>query len=281
VQEIAKLVRGKPWHAGWFADNEISHRDLHRYVYSRHCAEALRAFLEQRYDREIEELNRAWETDFESFDAIVAQRPEPPGRECTMSGDFRLFAREIVKKYAGVTLGIIREEDPDHLVFSPRLMFGDTEYVDLYSSYDAVAVNYYPSNDEPGLSGQAESILRYIHERSGRPLIIGEWSIPAVDSGLYNDPEDLDWSWPQTVPTQTDRARQAACLTLDFYNLPFIIGAHWFIWYDFDSEDRRANRGLFKADGEPWVEVIDALAKAHDRIGHTVLADPYGPKGAP
>ncbi len=281
VQEIAKLVRSKPWHAGWFADNEISHRYLHRYVYSRHCAEAFRAFLEQRYHGDIEELSQAWETDFGSFEAIVARRPEPPERECTMASDFRLFAREIVKKYADVTLDIIREEDPGHLVFSPRLMFGDAEYVGLYSQYDAVAVNHYPSNNGPGLSAEAKEELRDIHERSGRPIIIGEWSVPAVDSGLYDDPHNLDWSWPQTLPTQADRARQAACVTIDFYNLPFVIGAHWFIWYDFDSEQRRANRGLFKASEEPWTEVIDALARAHQKIGSAVLADPHRPKGGP
>lgn len=277
VQQIAKLVRWKPWHGGWFADNEISHRNLHRYVYSSHCAEALRAFLEQRYQGDIGKLNQAWQTDFASFEAMVAGRPEPPERECTMTADFRLFAREIVKKYAEVTLEIIRDEDPGHLVFSPRLMFGDTEYVDLYSCYDAIAVNYYPSNNEPGLSAEAKERLRDVHERSGRPIIIGEWSVPAVDSGLYDDPDNLDWSWPQTVPTQTDRARQAACVTIDFYNLPFTIGAHWFIWYDFDSEERRANRGLFTASDEPWTEVIDALARAHTQIGEPVLAEPYGP----
>ncbi len=277
VQEIAGLVRWKPWHAGWFADNEISHQDLYRYVYSRHCAEALRAFLEQRYRSDIEQLNQAWETDFGSFQAIVDRKPNPPDRDCTMTDDLRLFSREIVKKYTDVTLDIIREEDPGHLVFSPRLMFGDSEYVELYSRYDAIAVNCYPSNNEPGLSAEAKEMLRDIHRRSNRPIIIGEWSVPAVDSGLYDDPHNLDWSWPQTVPTQTDRARQAACVTIDFYNLPFVIGAHWFIWYDFDSEERRANRGLFKANDEAWREVIDALARAHTEIGESVLAEPYRP----
>ena len=62
---------------------------------------------------------------------------------------------------------------------------------------------------------------------------------------------------------------------MDFYNLPFMIGAHWFIWYDFDSEKRKANRGLFTVKDEPYLEVIDALARAHERIGPAVLSDPY------
>ena len=68
------------------------------------------------------------------------------------------------------------------------------------------------------------------------------------------------------VETQTQRARQAACVALDFYNMPFVVGAHWFIWSDIDSEKRQANRGLFDSSGRPWQEVIDALTDAHRRM---------------
>lgn len=274
VHRVAELVRGKPWHAAWFIDNELSHRDLPRYVYSPHCAAALRDFLAARYG-DIAALNRAWGTDLASFDAILAEKPEPGKSAEAMSDDFRAFAREIVKKYVGITVGAIRAEDPGALVFSNRFMFGDFDYLDLYAPCDAIAINRYPENDEPGLSEETVERLRAAHELTGKPIIIGEWSVPALDSGLYNNPEHLDWSFPETVPTQTDRARQAACVTIDFYNLPFVIGAHWFIWYDFDSEKRQANRGLFTVRGEPYIEVIDALARAHEQIGAAVLADPY------
>jgi len=281
VREICTLVAGKPWYAAWFVDNEISHRDIYRYPYSEHCSLALRDFLQGKYDG-IDALNDAWHTEYGSLDQIIEDKPDPAQSEGRMREDFEAFAREIVKKYVDVTLSIIRHEDPGRLVFSPRLMFGDSAYVDLYARYDAIAVNRYPSNNEPGLSQETVARLREIHERSGRPIIIGEWSVPALDSGLYDDPDLLDWSFPQTVPTQTDRARQAACVTIDFYNLPFVIGAHWFIWYDFDSPERRANRGLFTADGQPYVELIDALARAHEQIGAPVLADPYSaPSMAP
>jgi hypothetical protein len=274
VRRTADLVRGRSWHAAWFVDNELAHRDLHLYPYSEHCAAAFRKFLETRYT-DHEGLNEAWGTDFVSFQDVIDRRPAPQSREGAMYEDFYAFSREIVKKYVEVTLGIVRSEDPGRLVFSPRFMFGDFDYLDLYSSFDAIAVNRYPDNNTPGLDERTVELLRTVHRQTGRPIIIGEWSVPALDSGLYDDPDRLDWSWPQTVETQTDRARQAACVTTDFYNLPFMIGAHWFIWYDFDSEKRKANRGIFTAKDEPYVEVIDALARAHERIGPAVLSDPY------
>jgi hypothetical protein len=274
VRRVAQFVRDTSWHAAWFADNEISHRDLHRYPYSKHCSLAFREFLQMRHTN-IDALNEVWGTDFSSFQDVTDRRPVPQSRDGAMYDDFLDFSREIVKKYVDVTLSVIRSEDPGRLVFSPRFMFDDFDYVDLYSRFDAIAINCYPGNNEPGLDEWTIDRLRTVHESTGRPIIIGEWSVPSLASGLYDDPGNLDWSWPQAVNTQTDRARQAACVTIDFYNLPFVVGAHWFIWYDFDSERRQANRGLFTAEGEPYLEVIDALASAHEKIGPGVLLDPY------
>jgi hypothetical protein len=90
--------------------------------------------------------------------------------------------------------------------------------------------------------------------------------VPAVDSHLYDtsDPESLDWSWQNAVGTQAERGGQAAMVAVDLYNLPFVVGVHWFAWRDFRGE-RRANRGLLDADGRPWNELLA------DRAAHTRL----------
>ncbi len=269
VREVARVVKGQSWFAGWFADNEVSHRELYRHVYSRHCAKAFHKFLTNRY-KNIKALNTSWGSKFTSFKGLMAQKPDPKFREGKMYQDFLRFEREIVKAYIRVTLTTIRQADPNHLIFSNRFMLDDmgdwVRVVELYKAYDGIAVNIYPANNEPGLGNNAGDILKLVHERTGKPILIGEWSIPSLDSGLYDDPELLDWSWDETVETQIQRARQAARVTVDFYNLPFIVGSHWFTWNDFDSKKRRANRGLFQASGQPWTELISALKKAHLRI---------------
>lgn len=52
----------------------------------------------------------------------------------------------------------------------------------------------------------------------------------------------------------------------DFHNQPSVVGAHRFTWQDYDTPDREANRGLVRADGRPWEELVRELQTIHDRI---------------
>ena len=269
VARLAKLVRGEKWFIGWFTDNEKSHTDLYRHVYSKYCNVAFRKWLKRRYPS-VEALNKAWGTQFKSIDALLLSHSGPVIRKGRRYEDFRQFEQVIVARYVEVTLGAIRTEDPNHLVFSHRFMLSDSSdwlsMLHLYSDFDGIAINLYPSNRVPGLSDSAKLLLQIAHEKTGKPLVISEWSVPALDSGLYNDPNNLDWSFNGVVSTQTDRARQAAILTVDFYNQPYIIGAHWFSWWDYDSTRRQANRGLVKSDGQNWLELQQALKRAHIKL---------------
>jgi len=266
AREMADIARGKPWFAGYFAGNEICHRELFRHVYSEHCSSAFRDFLAERYT-DIATLNTAWATDFASFEEIIERQPDPIIRSGPMHEDFHAFERVIVKRFVDITHRAIRDADPDHLIFSNRFMVDDAQawqhLLDLYRPYDAIGLNLYPMNQTAGLDANEKAMFHLVHERTERPIIVGEWSIPAADSGLYNNADNLDWSWNEVVENQDERSRQAARVAVEFYNMPFVIGAHWFIWRDFDSERRQANRGLFKADRTPWQTLIDALTNAH------------------
>ncbi len=270
VLKVYQSLGGKRWFAGWFADNELDHTGLERQVYSPHCAAAFKEFLVRRHGT-IEALNQAWKTAYASFDALIAARPDPLLPARAMAEDFRLFAREIVSRYIDTTIRVIRSVDPGRLVFSNRFMSsgmsGNAAVIDLYSRYDGIAVNLYPQNQQPGLGDNERAFLRFFHESTGKPVLVTEWSVPALDSGLYDGPpKNLDWSWNTVIGTQADRGKQAARLTVDFYNLPFVVGAQWFTWKDFRGE-RRANRGLLGADGRPWDELLRQLQASQKRIG--------------
>ena len=267
LNDRLRLVKDRPFFVAWFAGNERAHHDLHRRVWSRHCSAALRRFLEERYEGDIARLNESWSAEFASFEDLIRARPDPVLRRGPMYDDFRAFKRELLRRYNETLLRVIREEDPGRLVFSNRFMTGEVtdwmEDLDLYAGFDGIAVNLYPSNLSPGLNANELALLRLVHESTGKPVLLSEWSVPAIDSGLYSHPDKLDWSFPQTVDTQEERARQAARLTADFYNLPFLVGSHWFTWSDYDSPERYANRGLFRKNGDPWPELQDALREVH------------------
>ena len=266
----AALVRDDPNFVAWFVDNEIGFDDLHRFVWSSHCGRALVTFLRERYP-DIDALNRRWRTVYSDFGALAEERPEPPLDSGPMYEDFMAFARRLYQQYVAVTLRVTRQADPNHLIASNRHNLAGLDHwlhnIDLCSAYDLVAVNLYPDNQETGLGPNAVSVLREVARRSGRPVIVGEWSVPALDSGLYEQKKAvLDWSFPQAMPTQAIRARQAASIAADFFNEPSVVGAHWFIYRDFDSPEREANRGLVRSNGQPWDELVSELEAVHKNM---------------
>ncbi|MNI46726.1 Gellan lyase precursor [compost metagenome] len=142
------------------------------------------------------------------------------------------------------------------------------DVLDIYAAaYDGIAINVYPGGLQTGVPEFALKQIKELHDLTGKPVMITEWSVPALDSGLYNNPSNLDFSYPENVDTQTERARQAAYVTAQLYNLPYVVGSHWFIWYDFNDSSRKANRGIYKEDGlTPWPEVKSALTNINGQI---------------
>ena len=277
AKDREQYVHGQSSFMGWFVDNEMSFDGLYCYTWSEHCAAALVRFLRERH-RDVDALNKRWGTDYGTFDALAAAKPEPERLNGAMFEDFIAFERVLVKQYNDTVIAAVREADPGRLICSNRHMLSALpdwlRTIDLAGAYDIIAVNMYPSNRSPGPDPQGTELLRLIHERTGRPIIIGEWSIPALDSGLYERRKAvLDWSWKQVVRTQAIRAGQAAHVTAGYFNLPFVVGAHWFTWRDFDSARREANRGLVRSDGRPYEELTAALAAVHRRIAAHVSGE--------
>lgn len=280
VRSRLEHLGDSPWFVGWFADNEASFDGLYRRVYTTHCQAALKAFLETRYSS-ISELNIAWSTNYTSFQDLIDSKPDPELRQGAMYDDFVSFNLVVVQRFVDITLKVLREEDPGRLVFSNRFNLGgvgdwlEADVLDLYRAYDGIGVNIYPDNNSAGLPAYARQVLDAVYQHTGKPIVIGEWSVPALDSELYENENKLDWSWPAAVATQAERSRQAAAVTLDYYNIPYLVGAHWFIWADIDSETREANRGLFRADKTtPWSDLQEALSDVHARIDLAELRDP-------
>jgi beta-galactosidase GanA len=273
------VAKGNPHLVAWMQDNELSHVNLSRCVFSEHAGRQFIAFLKERHGGDIAQLNRAWGTRFANFAEILTTRHVPTVSAGADFDDYFAFSREIVAAYARLALDVFRELDPGRLAFSNRFMHEPEtlRYADLYAGFDAIALNLYPANFTYGLCPEERAFIEALHRRTGRPIMITEWSIPAVDSALYGarDKPPMDWSWNELVPSQAVRAVQAAAVTREFYDFPFVIGAHWFQYMDVDSAARKANRGIFHADKvTPWHELTTAMGEAHRDILRAHGADP-------
>jgi hypothetical protein len=111
-------------------------------------------------------------------------------------------------------------------------------------------------------------ILKDLHEGTGKPVMVGEWGVPALDSGLYDHNEDpygrrIDWSWPQVVRTQEERGEVYNACMRQLAALDFMVGAVWYRPMDADSPTRRSNRGMFNSRHEPYVELVEAMRETN------------------
>jgi len=279
AEEMIQEFKGDPWFVGWFMDNEIDYSSLFEYVWGDYSAIEFIHFLENKY-QDIGQLNESWTSRFGtynylSFRDILSEKPEPVEWDDPLYEDFTAFERIMMKEYINFTFGMVKELDPDHLLISNRLnldpMMSLYRTIDLWSRYDVICVNIYPENLYMGFDKGELEILEWVYRKTGKPIIIGEWSVPAMDSKLYEfgkDPYDrpLDWSWPQVMRNQSERAEVYRTCMLQLASKPYMIGAAWFKVLDVDSPTRRANRGLIDSEHQPYEKMIEVVRATNMEI---------------
>ena len=201
----------------------------------------------------------------------MTARPDPEYAHGAMYEDYLGFSFELLDEYCQVLHQAITQVDSQHLILSPQLNLDDfptwSPYLEVYAKYFSIfMINMYPNNWQYGLSPEVVHALTLIHERTSLPLCVSEWSVPSVDSELYNNPSKEDWSWEDCMQTQAERSTQASAVALDLYNLPFMVGTQWFEWLDVNSTARTANRGLCDSSGNLYENLWNNLTSTQMEI---------------
>lgn len=278
------------------------------------CApDALLAWLRERYG-DIAALDIAWEADFADFAAIAATKPVPYVHDCNLAcrEDLQRFVHdELLRRWIALVTTTVRATDPDHLLTTPRLAAassatyrfwtpdsdvwaeapdvplphdGDVVYspFDLFArdgdaGFDLVAINVYEGDttfEEPWLGDG----LTRIHERSGLPIVISEFSIRARIEGWSNrggagafvpDGDDVD--------DNIQRGAYYRAQIEQFASYPFVLGASWHAWSDrYLAADpaHQIDMGLVQCDdpvrgfeaGARWDELDDRIADTNCTI---------------
>lgn len=193
----------------------------------------------------------------------------------------RAFLELAAERYFSATVGAIRRHDPNHLVLGVR--FAGLEGADQVvwkvcgKHCDVVSVNCYPWVDiESGkvmtCRGRdselvADAFMRY-SDVSGKPLMVTEWSFPALDAGLPST-----CGCGQRFKTQRQRAQATAAFARTMVSLPCVVGYDYFMWVDQPPEGLRpsfgenSNYGLVSEKGVVYREVTEALKSVHGRVG--------------
>ena len=259
ARELCAPHRDDPDLMGWFLDNELkwwgsadkARKDLALF-------DTVRALPPEHSARKA----------LEGF--VGGSGAEPP---VVVSNALReAFLRLVAERYFSVLCGAIREADPNHMVLGCRFAGPFTaahpvvwEAAGKYC--DVVSFNFYPWTDiDRGVvldmkgGVPVADRLRDVHGWCGKPLLVTEWSFPALDTG-----RPCHHGAGQRFPTQEGRAAASALYARTLLSLPFVAGYSYFMFLDQPksgiSETFRedSNYGLVNESGVPYEEVTAAL----------------------
>lgn len=273
ADEVCAPRKGDPDLLGWFIANEqpwFGHQSgLGRAVSTlldEHMALPASApgkaaaveVLRARYPG-IAELNAAIGSTYEDWEEAAAARSFS-GRGEAMDGLRNAFLARMADRFYGVVARAIRAADPGHLVLGDRFMQPTPRAaIEACGKHcDLVSLNYYG-----GYLKLDVACLRGYAEAAGKPLLISEFSWRATE----NSSGDRNTRGADvTVPTQADRARLFEGWAREVAALPFVVGYHWFQFFDespegrmFDGED--SDYGIVDVEGRPYPLLVAAMAR--------------------
>ncbi len=269
--------RRDPWLLGYFLDNELewfgkmsSATGIAETAIAlpadRPAKQAYVAMLRKRYPA-IDALNRAWGTDFADWDAVSALSTSPATSTAAAAADRRAFVDLAADRYFSIAAAAIRAEDPNHMVLGCRFAAtAPPDVLGVAGRYcDIVSVNFYGQVDLRRLiSTDMPGKMREYYAEARRPLMMTEWSFPALDAGLPSE-----HGAGQRVATQRDKASAYSVYQQALFSLPFMVGSDYFMWADeaatgvSASFPEDSNYGLVDKNDRPWPELTATAARVN------------------
>ena len=207
------------------------------------------------------------------------------------------FLREAADIYFRVSSAAIRRHDPNHIVMGARFAGLGGAHPAVWEASgkycDLVTFNCYPWADldrnvvMTDRGGSAKRVSEAFGEYYGyvrKPMLITEWSFPALDSGL-----PCTGGAGQRFQTQTLRTQATELFAKTMLALPYLVGYDYFMWVDepaagiSDAFPEDSNYGLINEQGVAYPEITTMFARLQRDIGtwRTVGLPPEKPAAAP
>ena len=182
--------------------------------------------------------------------------------------------------YFRVSSEAIRRHDPNHLVMGARFagLWGAHPVVwEVSGKYcDLVTFNVYPWADIDrdivfmDRSAKAEHAADAFTRQYGyvkKPMLVTEWSFPALDSGL-----PCTGGAGQRFRTQRERTHATELFARTMLSLPFFVGYDYFMWVDepaagiSDAFPEDSNYGLINENGDAYPEITEMFTRLHKEV---------------
>ena len=191
------------------------------------------------------------------------------------------FLRLAAERYFGIASAAIRRHDPHHLVMGARFAgiggAHDAVWKIAGKHCDLVTFNIYPWADLDRNTvflhrgAGAQRVADAFAERYAivkRPMLITEWSFPALDSGL-----PCTGGAGQRFRTQRERTAATELFAKTMLAMPCILGYDYFMWVDEPAEGisdafpEDSNYGLINLNGDAYPDITSMFASLHKDVG--------------
>ena len=173
------------------------------------------------------------------------------------------FCRLVARQYFDVLTRAIRAADPNHLILGSRFSaLYDWTDEEAGKCVDVISFNCYPKVDldREAVDPNTVKLFHEVYARGKKPIIVTEWSFPAVDVGYV----DAGPGAGQRFAAQADRAKATEIFARTMLAMPFVVGYSYFKWEDSPAGSREeTNYGLIDRNGNPYPEITGMLARLH------------------
>jgi hypothetical protein len=212
-----------------------------------------------------EKFNKDWNVKIKDWKEIDAWPTLPRSPQPAYSRLFSAWLSHLAEDYFRLTTTLIHKYDQNHLVLGVRFKgYALKEVVRASRGYtDVLSLNYYPSD-----ARLDPEMFRMMHEVSGQPIMLSEYSFHALDGRSGN--RNTVGFYAQVLDQQA-RADGYRLMTTRLARVPYVIGADWFQWNDEppsgranDGED--ANFGVVDIDDKPYESLISAVRETTPRL---------------
>lgn len=252
---------------GYFSDNELGWWDdtLLDYYLKQPSTNATRKvlmrLLREHYRNDFSQLLKDFDvkgsTNFDELDHHSALTIKTGGRAMAIVDKFTFLVAE---RYYKLAHDAIRRYDANHLILGDRyhgyvprsVAQAATPYVDVIST------NYAADWTDGNI---ADFYLNSLFRVTRKPILITEFYFSAKENRSGN--RNSSAAFP-VVATQRERARSFRQNLASLTSLPFVVGAHWFQYYDEPSNGRTDgedyNMGLVDIHDRPYEELTAAAS---------------------
>jgi hypothetical protein len=282
--------REDPWLLGYFIDNELAwwgrgalDAGLFDYTMKKGAAHSAKIqlcrFVRERANNNLKTFNACWKLSLNTFDDLLSmtmlESSTPEQTAIKLA-----FLSHAAERYFAITTRAIRDADPNHLILGSRFAGTGGAHPEVWKisgKYcDVVTFNSYPmanldngvvytSLDKSGekVTTHFETYYNYVK----RPMLITEWSFPALDSGL-----PCLYGAGQRFLTQTERTEATRLFARTMLSLPFLLGYDYFMWVDepalgiSDAFPEDSNYGLVNEANMPYPLITSMFAALHKDV---------------